>query len=262
MQLRRFSIKFQRINHIFISHLHGDHFLGLAGLLSSMHLLGRTQPLNVYADEGLKKIIDTTHSVSHTVLQYPLIFHPLDYSNSKVIYEDDSIMVKTLILRHSVPCCGFLFEEKPLPRKLIKEKLEEYDIPVELLEGIKQGNDLITPEDKVIANSELTLPPPESRKYAYCSDTMYNEEIVPHIFGPQLLYHEATFTSEMQKRAIQTMHSTAREAATIAKLAHAGKLIIGHFSARYKDLNPLLEEAQEIFPNTLLAEEGAVTPVN
>ncbi len=261
MQLRRFSVKFQRISHIFISHLHGDHFLGLAGLLSSMHLLGRTQPLHIFAEQGLKTIIDTTHAASRTVLQYPLHFHPLNFGGSEVIYEDEKMKVSTLIMKHSVPCCGFLFEERPLPLKLIREKLEKFSIPVELLEGIKHGADFIAPGGMVVPNKELTLPPLPQRRYACCSDTLYNEAIIPQIANANLLYHEATFTSDMQQRARQTMHSTAHEAATIAKLAGAGKLIISHFSARYKDLNPLLEEARAIFPNTWLAEEGAETEV-
>jgi ribonuclease Z len=226
-----------------------------------MHLLGRTQPLHIFAEQGLKTIIDTTHAASRTVLQYPLHFHPLNFGGSEVIYEDEKMKVSTLIMRHSVPCYGFLFEERPLPLKLIREKLEKYSIPVELLEGIKHGADFIAPGGMVVPNKELTLPPLPQRRYACCSDTLYNEAIIPQIANANLLYHEATFTSDMQQRARQTMHSTAHEAATIAKLAGAGKLIISHFSARYKDLNPLLEEARAIFPNTWLAEEGAETEV-
>ncbi len=226
-----------------------------------MHLLGRTQPIHLYGGDGLKRIIDTTHAESHTVLQYPLLFHPLDFTQSKVIYEDEDMKVATLIMRHSVPCCGFLFEEKPSPRKLIKEKLVEYDIPIEMLEGIKHGNNFTTSGGKVIPNGELTIPPLPLRRYAYFSDTLYNETIIPSISDVNLLYHEATFTSDMQERARQTMHSTAQQAASIAKLANVGKLVIGHFSARYKDLNPLLEEARAVFQNTQLAVEGDVIPI-
>ncbi|HXB12731.1 MAG TPA: ribonuclease Z [Bacteroidia bacterium] len=256
IQLRRFSLKFQRINHIFISHLHGDHFLGLPGLLSSMHLLGRTEPLHVYAEEGLQEIIEITHTKSRSVLQYPLIFHSLDFKESKVIYENDKISVRTLIMKHSVPCCGFLFEEKPQPRKLIKEELEKHNIPIALLEGIKQGKDFIEADGSVVSNESITMPPLPSRKYACCADTIYKEDIIPFIHNADLLYHEATFTEDMKDRAKQTMHCTAKDAATIASKAEVGKLIVSHFSARYKDLNPLLEEARSVFPNTWLAEEG------
>ena len=261
IQLRRFSLKFQRIDHIFISHLHGDHFLGLPGLLSSMHLLGRTEPLHIYAEQALQEILEVTHLKSRTVLQYPVIFHPLDFKESKTIYKDEKITVKTLIMKHSIPCCGFLFEEKPQPRKLIKEELEKHKIPIAQLEGIKHGNDFIASDGTVIPNNSITLPPLPSRIYACCADTIYREDIIPHILNADLLYHEATFTSDMQERARQTMHSTAKEAATLANKAKAGKLLIGHFSARYKDLTPLLEEARLIFPNTFLALEGEKTDV-
>jgi len=256
IQLRKYSIKFQRIDHIFISHLHGDHFLGLPGLLSSMHLLGRKEPLHLYAEEGLKNILDTTHHYSRTTLQYPIIFHPLDMNKETEILRESKFTVRTLKMKHSIPCCGFLIEELPRPLRLIKEKIEEYSIPIVQMEAIKGGADFKTNNGKMIANNELTLPAIPARKYAYCADTIYNEEIIPSIENADLLYHEATFTEEMKERAKQTMHCTAKDAATIALKAKARKLIIGHFSARYKDLNPLLEEAKLVFPNTFLAEEG------
>jgi len=256
MQLRRFSIKFQRINHIFISHLHGDHFLGLSGFLSSLHLLGRTEPLHLYGEAGLNDILKVTNEQSRTVLQFPVIFHPLDFSESKVIFQDEKLTVSTLIMKHSVPCCGFLFTEKPRPQKLIKEEIEKYNVPIAMMEGLKQGEDLILPDGKIVPNSELALPPLPPRKYAYCSDTIYDEGIIPQISKCDLLYHEATFMEDMRDRAKQTMHSTAKDAANIAKKAEAAKLIIGHFSARYKDLEPLLTEAKEVFENTQLAIEG------
>jgi ribonuclease Z len=256
MQLRKFSIKFQRIGHIFISHLHGDHFLGLPGLLSSMHLLGRTEPLHLYAEEGLKNILDATHKYSRTVLQYPVIFHPIDMSNPAVLFEDDGIVIRSMVMKHSIPCCGFMFEEKQGLRRIIKEKIEEYKIPIAQMESIKKGSDFTTSGGKIINNDEITIAAPPPRKYAYCSDTIYNENILSEISHADLLYHEATFTEEMKDRAKQTMHCTAKDAGTIALKADAGKLIIGHFSARYKDLNPLLEEAKQVFPNTFLAEEG------
>ncbi|HWY98216.1 MAG TPA: ribonuclease Z [Bacteroidia bacterium] len=256
MQLRRFSIKFQRIDHIFISHLHGDHFLGLIGFLSSLHLLGRTEPLHIYCEDMLEDIISVTNKHSRSVLQYPIIYHALDFKESKVIFEDEKLIVSTIIMKHSIPCCGFLFAEKPRPRKLIKEEIAKHNVPVDQMENLKRGEDFIGVDGKRIVNSELTLPPLPPRRYAYCSDTIYDEELVPVISKADLLYHESTFMEDMRDRAKQTLHSTAKDAANIAKLAGVQKLIIGHFSARYKDLHPLLAEAKEIFTETYLAEEG------
>jgi ribonuclease Z len=256
MQLRRYSLKFQRIRHIFISHLHGDHYLGLPGLLSSMHLLGRTDPLHIYADEGLNQILEVNNKYSHSVLKYPVHFHPLDFKEPKLLFEDEKVKVSTLILKHSIDCCGFVFEENDRPRKIIKEKIEEYKIPIPACEHLKMGNDYVTPEGSIIPNGELTTAPLPTRKYAYCSDTIYNKELLPQIKNADLIYHEATFMEDMRERAGQTMHSTAKDAATLAKEANAKRLLLGHFSARYKDLNLLLDEARTIFPDTYLAQEG------
>jgi ribonuclease Z len=256
MQLRKYSIKFQRINHIFISHLHGDHFLGLSGFLSSLHLLGRTEPLYLYADNGLKEILDVTNRNSGTVLQYPIVFQPLDFTESKVLFEDEKLTVSTIIMNHSIACCGFLFTEKPRLRKLIKEEITKYEVPVDKMESLKRGEDFITKSGERIENSKLALPAIAPRKYAFCADTLYTEEILPQIHGANLLYHEATFTEDMRERAKQTMHSTAIDAANIAKKAEVKKLVIGHFSARYKDLHPLLAEAKTVFEETYLADEG------
>jgi ribonuclease Z len=256
MQLRRFSLKFQRINHIFISHLHGDHYLGLPGLLSSMHLLGRTEPLHLYADEGLNQILEINHKYSHTVLKFPVLFHPHDFSEPKVIFDDEKVKITTLILKHSIPCCGFIFEEKQRPRKLLIEKIEELKIPISSYESLKMGNDYLSPEGAGIPNSQITIEPLPARKYAYCSDTAYNKDLLPQLRNADLLYHEATFLEDMRIRAEQTIHSTAKDAGLIAKEAEVKRLLIGHFSARYKDLNPLLEEARNVFPQTYLAQEG------
>jgi ribonuclease Z len=256
MQLRRFSLKFQRINHIFISHLHGDHYFGLPGLLSSMHLLGRTEPLHLYADEGLKEILDVNNKHSGTFLRYPVIFHPLNFSESELLFEDEKVKIYTIILKHSIRCCGFIFEEKQRPRKIIKEKIEELKIPVASLEDLKSGKDYTTAQGVVISNHELTIDPLPPRKFAYCSDTIYNKDIIPLIQDADLIYHEATFMEDMRERATQTMHATASDAANIANEARAKRLLLGHFSARYKNLGPLLEEAQYIFPKTFMAQEG------
>lgn len=256
MQLRRFSLKFQRIDHIFISHLHGDHYLGLPGLMASMHLLGRTEPLELYADEGLNEILQINNRHSHTVLKYPVHFHSLDFSESKLVFEDEKVKISTLILKHSIQCCGFVFEEKQRPRKLIKEKIEELRIPIASLEALKSGDDYTAPDGVVIPNIELTTDPLPPRKYAYCSDTIYNKDLLAQLQNADLIYHESTFMEDMRTRADQTMHSTAKDAANMAKEAGAKRLLLGHFSARYKDLNPLLEEARSVFPQSYLAQEG------
>ncbi len=257
MQLRRYSLKFQRIEHIFISHLHGDHYLGLPGLLSSMHLLGRTDPLHIYGDKGLEEILNINNKYSHTVLKYEVHFHALDFKEPKLLFEDDKVKISSIILKHSIDCCGFVFEEKNRPRKLIKEKIEALKIPIASLESIKWGADYTYPEGTVtILNKDITTDPLPPRKYAYCSDTIYNQDLISHIQNSDMIYHEATFMEDMRERADQTMHSTAMDAARIAKDANVKRLLLGHFSARYKDLNLLLEEAKTIFPATYLAQEG------
>lgn len=256
MQLRRYSLKFQRIDHIFISHLHGDHYLGLPGLLSSMHLLGRTEPIDIYADQGLAEILDVNNKHSGTTLRYSVNFHPLNFSEPATLFEDDKVKISTIMLKHTIPCCGFVFEEKKRPRKLVKEKIEALQIPIASLESLKMGDDYTTPEGTVIPNAELTSSPLPPRKYAYCSDTCYNPDMLPQLKGADLIYHESTFMEDMRSRAEQTMHSTAKDAAAIAKDAEAKRLLLGHFSARYKNLEPLQEEARSIFPQSYIAVEG------
>ena len=256
IQMNRYKIKFHRINHIFISHLHGDHYLGLVGLLSTMHLQGRVSELHIYCHEHLKEIVDIQLKYSETTLRYPLHFHFHNPLQPELIFEDENIEIRTIILNHRIPCTGFLFSEKPGLRKLIKEKLHEYQIPVEVYQDLKNGNDFITADGNKISNSELTADPRLSRTYAFCSDTSYDERIIPYIKNINLLYHEATFLSDKAVRAKETFHSTSAQAALIAKKANVKRLIIGHFSARYKNLYPLLEEAREVFTETTLAIEG------
>ena len=256
IQMNRYKIKFHRINHIFISHLHGDHYLGLVGLLSTMHLQGRVMDLNIYCQEPLKEIVDIQLKYSETVLRYPLHFHFLNPLKPEIVLSDENIEIRTIILNHRIPCTGFLFTEKPGLRKLIKEKLQEYQIPVGFYQDLKNGSDYITPDGKTIPNRELTIPPRVPRSYAFCSDTCYDERIIPAIKNIDLLYHEATFLNDKLARAEETFHSTAGQAALIAKKANVSRLIIGHFSARYKSLYPLLEEAREVFSDTTLALEG------
>lgn len=262
IQLRRYKFKIQRIDHIFISHLHGDHYLGLPGLLGTMHLLGRDKELHIYSPPGLKEIIDTNHYHSKTFLNYNLEFHVIESKSPARIYADDKLTVETIPMNHRVPCYGFLFREKEHLRKIIKEKIEEYNIPVQQIPLIKNGEDFILPPGKRISNSELTLTPPAPRAYAYCSDTLYNESFIGQIKNVNLLYHEATFADDMADRAVETHHCTAKQAGAIAQKANAGQLIIGHYSARYKDLDVLLKEAKQVFENTVLAIEGETYKVN
>ena len=256
IQLRKFKIKFQKINHIFISHLHGDHYLGLMGLLSSMHLLGRTNELTLYCAPDLQKIIELQHQYSMTKLKYPIKYKYLRYDISEILYEDEKLLVETVILNHRIPCCGFIFREKTGMRNLIQEKIEQYKIPKSQYLSIKQGIDFNADGGKMIKNSEITIAPDEPRSYAYCSDTCYDESILEKIANVNLLYHEATFMNDKRVRAAETYHSTTAEAGTIAKKANVKKLIIGHYSARYNNLEPMLTETKAVFENTVLAIEG------
>lgn len=256
IQMNRYKIRFHRIDHIFISHLHGDHYLGLMGLISTMHLQGRTNELHVYSQPELKEIIDIQLRYSDTRLRYPLVFHDLDPSKPSVIYQDNLIEVKTIILNHRIPCTGFLFAERPRPRKLVKELLAEYQVPLEAYLPLKEGRDVTLPDGRVLLNSEMTNDPAPSRSYAFCSDTMFEPSVAEAVKGVDLLYHEATFLEDKLERARETFHSTAGQAAQVAVMAKAKRLIIGHFSARYKNLYPLLDEAKAVFENTTLALEG------
>ncbi len=256
LQMKRYKIKAQRIDHIFISHLHGDHYLGLVGLLSSMHLMGRKKELHLYAPYGLSEIIRVQLKYSETAFNYEVIFHEVDTESHRVIHEDEQITVKSIPLSHRIPCSGFLIEEKVKNRRIIKELLPE-GLPVNKIIQLKKGQDITNESGEVLYTyQELTKPPRKSYSYAYCSDTRYDESIVPLIKGCDMLYHEATFLEEHLDRASTTFHSTAMEAARIAVKAEVGKLLLGHFSVRYKDILPLQEEARTIFKNSHAAIEG------
>ncbi|HNO70448.1 MAG TPA: ribonuclease Z [Bacteroidia bacterium] len=255
IQLRRYKIKIQRIDHIFISHLHGDHYLGLPGLIGTMHLLGRKKELHIYSPPGLKEIIDIHHHHSKTYLNYNLIFHELN-EQPQIIYQDHKFTVETILMNHRIPCYGFIFREQVLSRNIIRQKIVEYNIPQEEIHTIKQGEDFTLPDGKVISNLELTTSPHAPRTYAYCSDTIYNESYIHLIKDANLLYHESTFADDMIDRAKQTYHCTAKQAASIAQKANVKKLIIGHYSARYHELDIFLTEAKGVFDNTVLAMEG------
>ncbi len=256
MQLRRYQHKMNRIDHIFISHLHGDHYFGLVGLLSSLHLLGRTKDLNLYGPEPLMDILVSQFRASKTYLRYHINFTPTNPNNQKVLVDKKFLKVTSFPLDHKIDTCGFLFEEQNLLRHINREAVNEHQIPHYALNSLKEGNDYVQDDGSIIPNESLTNPPHEARSYAFCSDTAYNENVLPIIKQVHLLYHEATFMNDLADRAAETKHSTTYQAASIALKANAGKLLIGHYSARYYDLKPLLAECREIFENTILAEEG------
>ncbi|MDW7694231.1 ribonuclease Z [Flammeovirgaceae bacterium SG7u.111] len=258
-QLLNYKVKLRRIAHVFISHLHGDHYLGLTGLLSTMSLQGRKDDLHIHAPKGLDEILTSHFRYSETFLSYKIIFHIVDPLTSGQVYEDELIEVINIPLKHRVSCCGYLFREKPKKHKLKVEALPG-GLPYEKFISLKLGED-IEHNGRFYANEELTYGPRKSCSYAYCSDTIYLERIIPIIEGVDLLYHESTFTEEFSERATYTGHSTAKQAATIADKANVGQLLLGHFSTRFKDLTPLLVEAQEVFDNSHLAIEGKIFEV-
>lgn len=256
MQLRKSRLKFSRLNHIFISHLHGDHCFGLMGLISTFGLLGRTAELHIHSPKGLEELLTPMLNFFCHTLAYKVIFHEFDTRQTSGVYEDRSMTVTTIPLQHRIPCCGFLFAEKARPNHIIRDMVDFYKVPVYELNRIKNGSDYVTPEGEVIANIRLTRPSDPPRKYAYCSDTIFRPEIVEQLSGVDLLFHEATFAESELARAKETYHTTAAQAARIALEAGVRQLVIGHFSARYEDESILLKEASAVFPNTILAKEN------
>ena len=256
LQLRRSKLKFTRLNHIFISHLHGDHCFGLMGLISTFGLLGRTAALHIYAHKELEKLLAPHLEFFCKGMTYDVVFHAIDPTKAAIIYDDRSVSVSTIPLKHRIPTCGFLFQEKKTPNHIIRDMVDFYQIPVFELNRIKNGEDYVTPEGVVVPNSRLTTPSAPARSYAYCSDTICLRNILPQIKGVDLLFHEGTFAQCDAARAKETFHTTAQQAAEIARDAEAKQLVIGHFSARYEDESVLLKEAQAAFPNTLLAKEN------
>ncbi len=253
VRLKELGKKYHRISHIFISHLHGDHYFGLMGLLSTMHLQGRSEAMHLFAPAGLRDIILLMLKASGTALGYKLHFHETNPENTEQIFENDHFTVNTIPLVHGIPCTGFLFREKPKSRKIIKEKLTDAFTLRDIMD-LKFGKD-VQIHGKWIKNTEITLEK-RARSFAYCSDTAYHEPIIEQIRDVSLLYHEATFMKEYAHKALRTGHSTTHHAGTIAQKAHVERLIIGHYSARYREIAPLLWETREIFPNTELAVEG------
>lgn len=256
VQLRKSRLKFSRLNHIFISHLHGDHCFGLMGLISTFGMLERTADLHIYSHPDLKVLLNPHLDFFCKGMPYKVIFHDINPAERSIIYEDRSLTVETVPLKHRLPTCGFLFREKPTPNHIIREMTDFYKVPLYMMNRIKNGEDFVTDDGSVIPNSRLTTPSDSPRSYAYCSDTSYIPYITEQIQNVDVLFHEATFTDSEKARAKATQHSTARQAADIALKANARQLIIGHFSARYETEECLLNEAREVFPNTILANEN------
>jgi ribonuclease Z len=256
IQLLKHKLKSSRIHSIFISHLHGDHYLGLQGLLSSMHLLGRKQALHLYGPSALFKLLDLQFELSETDLRYSLVYHAIDCASKQHIAELEGFDVYTFPLNHRIPCFGFQFVEKPKTGSLRMDMVAQYRIPVSEFKNIKAGADFITANQSLIPNSLLLKPAPASVSYAYCSDTAYDEAVIKAIHGTTWLYHEATFLHELKERAVETFHSTTIEAAQVAQNAEIKELIIGHFSSRYRETELLEMEAKSVFPNTRAAFDG------
>ena len=256
VQLRKNKIKFTKINQVFISHLHGDHFFGLIGLISTFSLLGRTTDLHIYGPKGIKEIIILQLRLSNSWTNYGLYFHELESEESEVVFEDDKVLVTTIPLKHRVYTNGFLFQEKVGERKLNMDAVLNHEIESCYYQKIKNGKDITLDDGRLIANSVLTFDPIEPKSYAFCSDTVFHEDIIPIIENVDVLYHESTFLESEVSLANKTLHSTAKEAARIALKANAKQLILGHYSTRYESIDLFKEEAKTIFPEVLLAEDG------
>ncbi|MFV0572177.1 MAG: ribonuclease Z [Xanthomarina gelatinilytica] len=258
VELRRNKVKFNRIKHIFISHLHGDHYFGLIGLISTFRLLTRETELHIYAPKGLKELVTLQMKLANSWTNYQLIFHELTSHEPELIFEDEKVSVHTIPLDHRIYTNGFLFKEKPGLRKLDMNAAIEADIDMAYFNKLKQGFDVENNKGKLVKNDTVTKDPPEPRSYAFCSDTAYNENLVNNILGVTALYHESTFLEKHENLATPTKHSTAKQAASIAKQANVGTLILGHFSTRYDNLGLFKEEAQTVFKNVELAKDGKV----
>jgi ribonuclease Z len=257
IQLRKYKHKFNKIKYIFISHLHGDHFYGLIGFLSTLRLIGRKKEIHIFAPVGLKKLTELQFKITQTDINYPLFFHELSNPESEIILDTDKFTVKTIPLHHRLYTNGFLIQEKPKLRKLNMEAVNQYpEIETWAYHNLKRGKDFIGEDGTVIPNSELTFSPQPVKSYAYCSDTAYKPDIVPLIKNVDLLYHEATFLETEKHLAKKTKHSTAKQAAQIAKDADVKQLVLGHFSSRYPDESKFIDEAKNIFKNVDIAQEG------
>ena len=254
MQMNLYKIKKSRINQIFISHLHGDHYFGLIGLLNSLALNNRLNDLHIYAPEKLKSIIQIQMDIAGSGLPFQLYFHALE--KEEVLFEDKTFSVECFRVNHRIECWGFLFREKKNPRKIIVDEVKKHKVPKSFFENLHRGEDFLNEENQVIKNELLTIPSEPPKSYAYCADTAFYEPIIEKIKGVDLVYHESTYLADLEKKASDRFHSTSKQAATIAKKAGVKKLILGHFSSMYDTLEKFIEEACEIFPNTEIAEEG------
>lgn len=261
IQLRRSRIRFTKIGHVFISHLHGDHCFGLIGMISTFGMLGRTAPLHVFAPAALEPMLKAQMDMFCFGLEYRVEFHPVDTTQQAVIYEDRSLTVETIPLEHRVPCCGFLFREKQSLPHIRRDMIDFYQIPVSQINHIKAGTDWTDAEGNIVPNHRLVSPADRPRSYAYCSDTRYMPNLHKQLKDVDLLYHEATYSEDSINRAEQYFHSTAAQAAQVAREAHVGRLLIGHYSARYEREEVLLEEARKVFPPTSLTDENQVFDV-
>lgn len=261
MQFRRSHIHFSKLNAIFISHMHGDHCFGLMGLLSTLGMLGRTSKLRIYAPKDYEPLFRQQVEFFMQTMEYEMEMIPVDTEKQQVIYEDHSLTVETVPLQHRVPCCGFIFREKPTLPHIRRDMIDYYGIPVSQINNIKNGADWTNEDGDVIPNARLVQPADSPRSYAYCSDTRFMPALKEQVKGVTVLYHESTYTAEQEDRAKIYYHSTARQAATIAAGAGVGTLLLGHYSARYNDEQVLLEEAKAVFPNSILTQEGMVFDV-
>lgn len=256
VQLRRNKVKFSKIRHVFISHLHGDHFYGLVGLVSTFRLLNRDKELHIYGPRGIKEIITLQLKLANSWTNYPLIFHELDSKEPELLFEDEKVEVSTIPLKHRVYTNGFLFREKQGERKLLINEAVKYNIDVTLYKSLKKGKDVVSEDGELIPNQLVTADPPPPKSYAFCSDTVYDPEIVPLIKGCTALYHESTFLDDQEELAFPTKHSTAKQAASIARAAGVKTLILGHYSTRYSNIGLFKTEASSIFQEVILADDG------
>lgn len=255
IQMQRFGLKWRNVHHIYISHLHGDHYFGLPGLINSMSLLGRTAPVHLHAPAALKPIIDAILDVADTVLNYPLYFHPLP-ADTAVITDDPSFSVTSFPVEHRIECYGFLVERKTKGRKIVPEKCNEYEIPAAFYDHLKKGEDYERKDGFLVKNEWVTEEGPAVKRYAYCADTIFTERFLPVIMGADTIYHECTYLEADKAKAEARYHSTAAQAAQIALKASARQLLLGHFSSKYKELDAFREEASAIFPNSIVSVEG------
>lgn len=261
MRLSQLYIKRSRIEHIFISHLHGDHVYGLPGLINSYHHFGRNAPLHIYGPVGIRTMIETVLRLSQSMIDFELLFHEIQGDSKHKVYENKDLRVFAFPMLHRIPTYGYLFQEKQAQQNLRKDILEEYSLTVDQIKAAKGGKSVVLGSGDVLTPSELLLPPRSIRSYAYCSDTAFDKRIVPWIDQVSLLYHEATFLHDLEQKAIESTHSTALQAGMIAHMANAKGLLLGHFSSRYEDLSPFVQEAQEIFAAVQIAYEGHTYPI-